>query len=36
MNNLDVYCVTNKKMDFLENTLLKLVGVGKENFSNNG
>ena len=35
MNNLDVYCVTNKKMDFLENTLLKLVGVGKENFSNN-
>tara|TARA_B100001057_G_scaffold15567_1_gene14771 strand:- start:15729 stop:16526 length:798 start_codon:yes stop_codon:yes gene_type:complete len=33
MNNLDIYCVTNKKLDFLEKTSLKLVGVGKENFS---
>ena len=33
MNNLDIYCVTNKKLGFLENTSLKLVGVGNENFS---
>ena len=33
MNNLEIYCVTNKKLLFLENTNLKLVGVGKENFS---
>ena len=32
--NLDIYCVTNKKLDFLEKTPLKLVGVGNENFSN--
>ena len=35
MKNLDIYCVTNKKLDFLENTNLKLVGVGKEKFSQN-
>ena len=33
MNNLDIYCVTNKKLDLLEKTSLKLVGVGNENFS---
>ena len=33
MKNLDIYCVTNKKLNFLENTSLKLVGVGQENFS---
>tara|TARA_B100001057_G_scaffold294913_1_gene295025 strand:+ start:3129 stop:3926 length:798 start_codon:yes stop_codon:yes gene_type:complete len=33
MANLDIYCVTDKKLDFLENTFLKLVGVGSENFS---
>ena len=34
MSDLDIYCVTNKKLQFLENTKLKLVGVGEENFSN--
>ena len=34
MNNLDLYCVTNKKLEFLENTDLKLAAVGKEKFSN--
>ena len=33
MKNLDIYCVTDKKLDFLEKTNLKLVGVGKEKFS---
>jgi len=33
MENLDLYCVTNKKLNFLEKTSLKLVGVGQENFS---
>ena len=33
MNNLEIYCVTNKKLDFLEKTPLKLVGVGEEEFS---
>ena len=35
MNNLKIYCVTNKKLSFLEKTSMKLVGVGKEEFSNN-
>ena len=35
MNNLKIYCVTNKKLNFLEKTSMKLVGVGKEEFSNN-
>ena len=35
MKNLEIYCVTNKKLDFLEKTHLKLVGVGKEKFSEN-
>ena len=33
MNNLDIYCVTNKKLNFLEQTNLKLVGVGNDKFS---
>ena len=33
MKNLEIYCVTNKKLDFLEKTHLKLVGVGREKFS---
>lgn len=33
MKNLEIYCVTNKKLDFLEKTHLKLVGVGQEKFS---
>ena len=32
MKNLDIYCVTNKRLDFLENTSLKLVAVGQEKF----
>ena len=35
MKNLDIYCVTNKKLDFLEKTSLKLVGVGQEKFPKN-
>ena len=34
MNNLKIYCVTNKKLKFLEQLPLKLVGVGKDHFSN--
>ena len=34
MNNLDLYCVTNKKLEFLEYTDLKLAAVGKDKFSN--
>ena len=32
-NNLEIYCVTNKKLSFLENTSLKLAAVGKDSFS---
>ena len=32
MKNLDIYCVTDKKLSFLEKTSLKLVGVGQEKF----
>ncbi len=35
MKNLDIYCVTNKKLNFLEKTSLKLVGVGQEKFNKN-
>ena len=35
MKNLDIYCVTNKKLDYLEKTSLKLVGVGQEKFPEN-
>ena len=33
MKNLDIYCVTNKKIKFLEKTFLKLAGVGNQNFT---
>ena len=33
MNKLEIYCVTNKKLLFLENTSLKLVAVGTDEFS---
>ncbi len=33
MSNLEIYCVTNKKLLFLENTNLKLAAVGTESFS---
>ena len=33
MSNLEIYCVTNKKLSFLENTTLKLAAVGKDIFS---
>jgi hypothetical protein len=33
MSNLDIYCVTNKKLLFLEKTPLKLAAVGNDNFS---
>tara|TARA_B100000989_G_scaffold275099_1_gene234391 strand:- start:3005 stop:3802 length:798 start_codon:yes stop_codon:yes gene_type:complete len=35
MKSLEIYCVTNKKLDFLERTPFKLVGVGNEKFSQN-
>lgn len=35
MSNLEIYCVTNKRLSFLEKTPLKLVGVGEETFSDN-
>ena len=33
MKNIEIYCVTNKPIKFLEKTGYKLVGVGKDNFS---
>ena len=33
MSNIDMYCVTNKKISFLEETPYYLGAVGKENFS---
>jgi hypothetical protein len=33
MKNLEIFCVTNKKLDYLEKLDLVLAGVGKENFS---
>ena len=33
MDKLEIYCVTNKKLLFLENTPLKLVAVGQDKFS---
>ena len=35
MKNLEIYCVTNKKLEFLEKTPFKLVGVGKDEFPEN-
>ena len=33
MKNLEIYCVTNKSIKFLEKTGYKLAAVGKEKFS---
>ena len=33
MKKLEIFCVTDKKIDFLERLDLKLAGVGKEKFS---
>jgi hypothetical protein len=35
MSKLEIYCVTNKKVKYLENLKLKLVGVGKAKFNKN-
>ncbi len=35
MNNLNIYCVTNKPIKKFESSSLKLVGVGKGNFPKN-
>ena len=34
-DNLKIYCVTDKPLQKLENSNLKLAGVGKNIFSNN-
>ena len=33
MENIDIYCVTNKKVPFLEDSFLKLGAVGNDNFN---
>ena len=33
MKKLEIYCVTNKSIKFLEKTGYKLAAVGKEKFS---
>ena len=33
MNNLEIYCVTDKDIPYLKNLPYKLAGVGKSNFS---
>ena len=33
MSKIDIYCVTNKKLDYLEDLNLILAGVGKNKFS---
>ena len=35
MNKLQIYCVTNEKVKYLEDTKLVLAGVGKKKFSKN-
>ena len=35
MNNLEVFCITNKKIEALEKLNLKLAGVGKDDFPEN-
>ena len=35
MNKLQIYCVTNERIKYLEGTKLVLVGVGKKKFSKN-
>ena len=33
MNKLQIYCVTNEKVKYLEDTKLVLAGVGKKNLA---
>ena len=33
MSNLDIYCVTDKEIPFLEKSNYKLAAVGKKKFS---
>ena len=33
MKNLEIYCVTNKSIKFLEKTKYKLAAVGSDSFS---
>ena len=33
MSNLEIYCVTDKELPFLEKSNYKLAGVGKSEFS---
>ena len=33
MENIDIYCVTNKKVPFLEDSFLKLGAVGNDDFN---
>jgi len=35
MKNLEIYCVTNKTLPYLESFSYNLGGVGRENFSTN-
>ena len=35
MSNLEIFCVTNKKVFFLENTNYNLAAVGKGDFNKN-
>ena len=35
MTNLEIFCVTNKQLNYLKELNLKLVGVGSENFDGN-
>ena len=34
MSDLDIFCVTDKKLPYLEDFCFKLAGVGHEKFSN--
>ena len=35
MNKMDIYCITNKRVEFLENFSYKLSWVGDQNVPNN-
>ena len=35
MSNLEIYCVTDKELPFLEKSNYKLAGVGRGEFSSN-
>ena len=35
MNKLQIYCVTNERIKYLEDTKLVLAGVGKKNLVKN-